>query len=169
MLSNPDISPSASINWWIVAILTFHFDLIHVPGTHHGPDGLSRQPWQDRDNEDKDDKEDFTDWIDQLHGFLHQINVVGIRPPTTSDSLPFPFPCISTLTQAADLSEEDTPMLDTTDTDIDDSPSPLGQCKQKSTTLAFSKSSSGYKILDDQTASLRQSMQLSCDIVQISL
>jgi hypothetical protein len=37
-----DISPSASINWWIVAILTFHFDLIHVPGTHHGPDGLSR-------------------------------------------------------------------------------------------------------------------------------
>jgi hypothetical protein len=24
MLSNLDISPSASINWWIVAILTFH-------------------------------------------------------------------------------------------------------------------------------------------------
>jgi hypothetical protein len=27
MLSNPDISPSASINQWIVTILTFHFDL----------------------------------------------------------------------------------------------------------------------------------------------
>jgi hypothetical protein len=52
MLSNPDISPSASINRWIVAILTFHFDLIHVPGTHHGPDGLSRWPRQVGDDED---------------------------------------------------------------------------------------------------------------------
>jgi hypothetical protein len=43
MLTNPDISPSASINRWIVAILTFHFDLMHVVGTHHGPDGLSRR------------------------------------------------------------------------------------------------------------------------------
>jgi hypothetical protein len=42
MLSNPDISPSASINWWIVAILTFHFDLVHILGTYHGPVGLSR-------------------------------------------------------------------------------------------------------------------------------
>jgi hypothetical protein len=97
MLSNPDISPSASINRWIVAILTFHFDLVHVPGMHHGPDGLSRRPQQDGDEEDRDDEEDFADWIDQLHGFLHQINVVDIRPPTTSDSLPLPFPCISTL------------------------------------------------------------------------
>jgi hypothetical protein len=119
MLSNPDIFPSASINWWIVAILTFHFDLVHVPGMHHGPDGLSRWP-QVGDDEDRDDKEDFVDWIDQLHGFLYQINVIDIRPPTTSDSLPLPFPHISTLTQATDLSEEDTPMLDTTDTDIDD-------------------------------------------------
>jgi hypothetical protein len=59
-------------------------------------------------------------WIDQLHGFLHQINVVDTRPLTTSDSLPLPFPRISTLAQATDLSEEDTSVLDTTDTDIDD-------------------------------------------------
>jgi hypothetical protein len=118
MLSNPDISPSASINRWIVAILTFHFDLVHVPGTHHGPNGLSRRPWQDE--EDRDDKEDFADWIDQLHGFLHQINIVDIRPLTTSDSLPLPFPCISTLAQATDLSEEDTTALDTTDPNVDD-------------------------------------------------
>jgi hypothetical protein len=52
MLSNLDISPSASINRWIVAILTFHFDLVHIPGTHHGPDGLSRRPWQVGDEED---------------------------------------------------------------------------------------------------------------------
>jgi hypothetical protein len=120
MLSNPDISPSASINQWIVAILTFHFDLIHVPGTHHGPNGLSRWPRQVGDDEDRDEEEDFADWIDQLHGFLHQINVVDIRPPTNSDSLLLPFPCISTLAQATDLSEEDTPALNTTDSDIDD-------------------------------------------------
>jgi hypothetical protein len=116
MLSNPDISPSASINRWIVTILTFHIDLIHIPGTHHGPDGLSRQPQQVGDDEDQDDKEDFTDWIDQLHGFLHQINIVDIRLPTTSDSLPLPFPCILTLVQATDLSEKET---STTDADID--------------------------------------------------
>ena len=42
MLANPDISPSASINRWILLILMFHFTLVHVPGSHHGPDGLSR-------------------------------------------------------------------------------------------------------------------------------
>ena len=42
MLRNPDLAPSASINRWIVSILMFHFTLVHVPGTHHGPDGLSR-------------------------------------------------------------------------------------------------------------------------------
>jgi hypothetical protein len=36
MLSNSDISPSTSINWWIVTILTFNFDLVHVPGTCKG-------------------------------------------------------------------------------------------------------------------------------------
>jgi hypothetical protein len=117
MLSNPDISPSASINQWIVTILTFHFDLVHVPGTHHGPDGLSRWPWQVGDDENRDNEEDFTDWIDQLHGFLHQINIVDIRLPTTSNSLSLPFPHISTLAQATDLSEEET---STTDADIDD-------------------------------------------------
>jgi hypothetical protein len=117
MLSNPDISPSASINWWIVTILTFHFDLVHVPGTDYGPDRLSRRPQKVGDEEDRDDEEDFVDWIDQLHAFLHQINVVDIHLPTTPDSPPFPFPRISTLAQATDLSEEET---STTDADIDD-------------------------------------------------
>jgi hypothetical protein len=120
MLSNPDISPSASINQWIVTILTFHFDLVHVPGTHHGPNGLSRWPWKVGDDEDQDDEEEFADWIDHLHGFLHQINVIDIRPLPTSDSPPLSFPHISTLAQATALSEEDTTALDTTDTDIDD-------------------------------------------------
>ena len=39
MLQNPDISLSASINRWILAILMFHSTLVHVPGTHHTPNG----------------------------------------------------------------------------------------------------------------------------------
>jgi len=31
MLANPDLQPGASINRWILAILTFHFVLVHVP------------------------------------------------------------------------------------------------------------------------------------------
>jgi hypothetical protein len=74
----------------------------------------------DRDKEDRDGEEDFTDWIAQLHGFMHQINVVDTHLLPTSDSLPLPFPCISTPVQATDLSEEDTSSINTTDTDIDD-------------------------------------------------
>ena len=71
MLANPDIAPSASINRWIVSILMFHFDLVHVPGSFHGPDGLSRRKPQPGDTLEDDD--DFDDWIDQVHGFPHMI------------------------------------------------------------------------------------------------
>jgi hypothetical protein len=94
MLANPDIVPSASINRCIMAILTFHFDLVHVPGTRHGPDRLSqrlRQP----NNEDPSDPEDFEDWIDNLHGFLHQINV-----PTSSISTLRTMQSVYTITTA---------------------------------------------------------------------
>jgi hypothetical protein len=72
MLANPDIAPSASINRWILGILMFHFTLVHVPGTHHGPDGLSRRRPQPDDEEEPVD--DFEDWIDQVNGFIHFIN-----------------------------------------------------------------------------------------------
>jgi hypothetical protein len=50
---------STSINRWILSILMFHFTLVHVPGTHHGPDGLSRRRRQPGDeDEPKDDFED---------------------------------------------------------------------------------------------------------------
>jgi Integrase zinc binding domain/RNase H-like domain found in reverse transcriptase len=77
MLAKPDLSPSASINRWILAILTFHFELVHVPGTMHGPDGLSRRPPQpgDKTEPDADD-----DWIDELYGFMHMINSPRPRP-----------------------------------------------------------------------------------------
>ena len=71
MLANPDIQPSASINRWILSILTFHCDLVHVKGTFHGPDGLSRRPRQPNDPVEEEDNFDFDDWVDNLHGFLH--------------------------------------------------------------------------------------------------
>jgi hypothetical protein len=95
------------------------------------------------------------DWIDELHGFMHQINVIDIHLPPTSDSLPLPFPHILTLAQATDLSEEVTSM---TNTDIDDYILTPRSAQAKSTTLASSKFSSDYEILDDQTAPLTQSM-----------
>jgi hypothetical protein len=72
MLRNPDLHPGASINRWILAILTFHFHLVHVPGTHHGPDGLSRRRPQPGD--DPDPPDDIDDWVDELYGFMHMIN-----------------------------------------------------------------------------------------------
>ena len=78
MLNNPDIAPSASVNRWIVSVLTFHFELRHVPGKTHGPDGLSRRPPQPDDDSDDDksdgEVEEFEDWIDNLYGFAHMIN-----------------------------------------------------------------------------------------------
>ena len=74
MLLNPDIAPSASINRWIVAILTFHFSLVHVAGSHHRPDGLSRCSRQPDNSLSSYDEEETDDWINKLQGFLHQIN-----------------------------------------------------------------------------------------------
>lgn len=102
MLANPDIAPSASINRWILGILMFHFTLVHVPGTHHGPDGLSRRRPQPGDEEEPDD--DFDDWIDQVNGFLHFV----LPPPSHINSISTSPPISSYIT----------------DTDRDDSPEP---------------------------------------------
>jgi hypothetical protein len=80
MLANPDIAPSASVNRWIFSILSFHFELVHVPGTNHGPDGLSRRPRQPLDNPPPD-TEEFDDWIDRLHSFVHQVNSPLVAEP----------------------------------------------------------------------------------------
>src|SRR6266581_7048258 len=78
MLANPDIAPLASINRWIVLILVFQFELVHVPGESHGPDGLSRRRKQPNDEEESDDY-DFDDWIDQVNGFLHIVLLTSTR------------------------------------------------------------------------------------------
>ena len=80
MLNNPDTAPSASINCWIVSILTFHFELQHIPGKIHGPDGLSRRPPQPRDLNDDKDPDTFDDWVDHLYGFLHLLNPTTPAP-----------------------------------------------------------------------------------------
>ena len=86
MLKNPDIAPSASINRWIVSILMFHFELVHVPGTHHGPDGLSRRKPQPGDMPEPED--DFEDWIDDVNGFIHMINPLPAKKPTLIEAPP---------------------------------------------------------------------------------
>jgi len=85
----------------------FHFELVHIAGTHHGPDGLSRRPRQPDDEDPEDDEEEFQDWIDRLHGFMHQIN------PSTS-----PYPLISTYATATDLSREGVSLPDISYDDI---------------------------------------------------
>jgi hypothetical protein len=77
-------------------------------GTHHGPDGLSRRPHQDGDDDEEDDELDFEDWIDQLYGFIHQINKVAPHAPLPSHIL--------TLALSTDPSEED---INPTDAKID--------------------------------------------------
>jgi hypothetical protein len=106
MLSNPDVAPRASINRWIVLILTFHFTLVHVAGTHHGPDRLSCHPLQD-DDSTFNDKENFGDWIDQLHGFMHQINPIVTRM-LLSTSIPT-FALATDLSKGEDPSYNDVP------------------------------------------------------------
>jgi hypothetical protein len=64
----------------------FHFTLVHVPGTHHGPDGLSRRRPQEGDEEEPED--DFEDWIDQVNGFIHFINPIPPFPSTITASPP---------------------------------------------------------------------------------
>ncbi|KAL0945056.1 hypothetical protein HGRIS_012010 [Hohenbuehelia grisea] len=67
MLRHPDFVLSASVNCWIVYILTFHFTLVHVPGTQHRPDGLSRRPLQPEDNPEEDDiMESEEEWMDNI-------------------------------------------------------------------------------------------------------
>ena len=85
MLTNPDIVPSGSINRWILLILMFQFDLVHVPGAFYGPDGLSQRQKQLDDLSVEED--DFDNWIYQVHGFLHFILSTLTQkfeqPPTT--------------------------------------------------------------------------------------
>ncbi|KNZ81499.1 hypothetical protein J132_00465 [Termitomyces sp. J132] len=76
MLQNPDIQPSTSINCWIMAILMFHFELVYVKGTFHGPNGLLQcllQPSDPLSNNSNNSM--YENWIDHLHSFIHQVQL----------------------------------------------------------------------------------------------
>ncbi|KNZ74489.1 hypothetical protein J132_06797 [Termitomyces sp. J132] len=76
MLQNPNIQPSASMNCWIMAILMFHFELVHVKGTFYGPNGLLQCSPQPGDlPADNSNSSVYEDWIDHLHGFIHQVQL----------------------------------------------------------------------------------------------
>lgn len=70
MIDNPDIQPNATINRWIAGILLFTFKLVHVPGSKHGPDGLSRRRKVEEDPEEEDDWEE---WLDREYGFSMEL------------------------------------------------------------------------------------------------
>jgi hypothetical protein len=90
MLTNPDIQASVSITHWIVLILIFHFTLVHVKGTYHGPNDLSHWPRQPEDSDNEDEDEDnFDDYIDRLHGFIHMIHDFNLPTTPTTSSLAF--------------------------------------------------------------------------------
>jgi len=108
MLLNPDIQPSASINRWILSILTFHFTLVHVKGTLHGPDGLLQCPPQPGNLVEEDD--DFKDWVDHLYGFVHVVH--NLFPASMTHSIPPHSPFIATLTNVQVSSEEDSEEYD---------------------------------------------------------
>jgi hypothetical protein len=98
MLNNPDTVPSASINRWIVSILTFHFKLQHIPGKQHGPDGLSQRLPQIEDNDNNDtskDLESFDDWVNNLYGFVHLVNPTTTVPRTSQFLHIFASACIN--------------------------------------------------------------------------
>jgi len=103
MLSNPDIQPSASINRWILSILTFHFTLVHIKGTLHGPDRLSRCPPQPGDLEE----EEMTSRIGLIaYMDSYMWYTIYFPLPRLTVSPPHP-PFIATLANIQVSSEED--------------------------------------------------------------
>ena len=66
----------------------FHFTLVHVPGMHHRPDGLS---WRRPQPGDLDEPEDnFEDWVDQVNGFMHMINASPSHPTQVANLVSTP-------------------------------------------------------------------------------
>jgi hypothetical protein len=57
---------SAVLNHWIVGILNYDFQIVHVPAhKHQGPDALSKRP-HTIEEEDNIQESDPDDWIDQI-------------------------------------------------------------------------------------------------------
>jgi hypothetical protein len=87
MLTNPDIQPSAAINWWISAIQLFDFKLVHIPAKkHQGPDGLSRrEPIPGEDDDDGDPEE----WIDDILSLSLWLDTWDEQRPHSAETAKF--------------------------------------------------------------------------------
>ncbi|KXN90235.1 hypothetical protein AN958_04755 [Leucoagaricus sp. SymC.cos] len=71
MLNKPDIHPNTAMNQWILAILMFDFELVHIPEVKHkSPDGLSRRRIAEDEGETgSEGVEEAEDWIDEVIGY----------------------------------------------------------------------------------------------------
>ena len=68
MLNKPDLHPNTAINQWIVVILMFDFELVHVPGVKHkGPDGLLKRRVAESEKE-REGVEEVEEWVDEVIG-----------------------------------------------------------------------------------------------------
>jgi len=68
MLNKLDLYLNATMNRWIVAILMFDFELVHVLRVkHRGPDGLSRRKAAENKGEEEGKGiEKAEDWVDEV-------------------------------------------------------------------------------------------------------
>jgi hypothetical protein len=99
MLNNLDTMPSASINHWIVSILTFHFKLQHIPGNK-----------DNNNNNTGKDLESFDNWVNNLYSFIHLINPVTCMLHTSQFLHIFASTCINNTDNQQPPKQE--PMLD---------------------------------------------------------
>ena len=73
------------MNCWIMGILMFHFELIHIKGNFYGLNGLSQRTLQPNNPKlDNSDNEVFEDWIDCMHSFMHHIQLPVALAQSTS-------------------------------------------------------------------------------------
>jgi len=68
MLNKLDLYPNAAMNRWIIAILIFDFELVHVPGTKHKRlDRLSKRRVVEGE-EEGEGVEEAENWVDKIIG-----------------------------------------------------------------------------------------------------
>lgn len=84
MLKEPDLQPNAAMNRWIQGILTFDFELVHVPGNKFkGPDALSRRPMA----QDEDVINDDDEWLERTTLLASLTDDIPIQKPRSAQVL----------------------------------------------------------------------------------
>jgi hypothetical protein len=77
MLNHPDTQSDAAMNRWIQGIISFDFELVHVPADkHRGPDALSRRPLAEGEIIEIEDDS----WLDEM-ALIVQLESINNFPP----------------------------------------------------------------------------------------